>query len=279
MWVQVPPGVPEKEYLVDLSEEEFDRVKSMNFNQIVENEPDIVEKAITGSGSVFEILVSLGVGPTNTSARNTLKIFAEMRKINLPVGRSKPSFSSLTEKEFREEYLIKDRYLGTTLRKYILIFEILEYSCNNNLCPLYGTVDPTWAGEELTLDLDHEDGNNKNNTLPNLRFLCPNCHSQTKTYKGRNIKREKSPLTEICPACKINEKRVASSTCVECYRKQPRKNSGYPPLSEILESISRVGVESTARKYGVSGNALKKFLARRGMKVSDYSPYAHKSQK
>lgn len=264
---------------MSLTEEEFNRVKPMNFNQIVEKEPDLVERAIRESESVFEIMITLGVGPTNTSARKTLRAFAEMKKIDLPTGRSNPSFKKLTEEEFKNKYLVIGRYLGTTLRKYVLLFSILEYSCSNEKCLLHGIVNPTWSGEDLTLDLDHIDGNNKNNTLPNLRFLCPNCHSQTKTYKGRNIKREKSPLTEICPACKINEKRVASSTCVECYRKQPRKNSGYPPLSEILESISRVGVESTARKYGVSGNALKKFLARRGMKVSDYSPYAHKSQK
>ena len=37
-------------------------------------------------------------------------------------------------------------------------------------------------GKELRLDLDHIDGNWKNNLVTNLRFLCPNCHSQTDTY-------------------------------------------------------------------------------------------------
>jgi hypothetical protein len=44
-----------------------------------------------------------------------------------------------------------------------------------------------WNGKELILEIDHIDGIPDNNEPKNLRFICPNCHSQTDTYKGKNI--------------------------------------------------------------------------------------------
>ena len=44
-----------------------------------------------------------------------------------------------------------------------------------------------WLGRTIVLELDHIDGDNRNNIRTNLRLLCPNCHSQTDTWRGRNI--------------------------------------------------------------------------------------------
>lgn len=44
----------------------------------------------------------------------------------------------------------------------------------------------SWLGFSLQLELDHKDGDSTNNAEKNLRCLCPNCHSQTETYKARN---------------------------------------------------------------------------------------------
>lgn len=44
-----------------------------------------------------------------------------------------------------------------------------------------------WLDQIITLELDHIDGNNKNNVKDNLKLLCPNCHSLTHTWRGRNI--------------------------------------------------------------------------------------------
>lgn len=43
-----------------------------------------------------------------------------------------------------------------------------------------------WKGIPITIEVDHKDGNSDNNDLSNLWLLCPNCHSQTETYKGKN---------------------------------------------------------------------------------------------
>lgn len=47
-----------------------------------------------------------------------------------------------------------------------------------------------WQGEQLTLEFEHKDGNNKNSLRENVEMLCPNCHSLTKTWRGRNRKKK-----------------------------------------------------------------------------------------
>jgi hypothetical protein len=42
-----------------------------------------------------------------------------------------------------------------------------------------------WRGVPLTLQIDHVDGNRHDDRVSNLRFLCPNCHSQTETFGNR----------------------------------------------------------------------------------------------
>ncbi|MFH8931798.1 HNH endonuclease signature motif containing protein [Streptomyces pristinaespiralis] len=51
-------------------------------------------------------------------------------------------------------------------------------------CALCG-LDGAWQGCPLPLEVDHIDGDWRNNRLDNLRLLCPNCHSSTDTYRGR----------------------------------------------------------------------------------------------
>ena len=43
-----------------------------------------------------------------------------------------------------------------------------------------------WFGEKLSFELDHIDGDRTNHKLENIRIICPNCHSQTETYRGKN---------------------------------------------------------------------------------------------
>lgn len=42
-----------------------------------------------------------------------------------------------------------------------------------------------WNGKPITLELDHIDGNRTNHLFSNLKILCPNCHSQTETFRGK----------------------------------------------------------------------------------------------
>jgi 5-methylcytosine-specific restriction endonuclease McrA len=59
-----------------------------------------------------------------------------------------------------------------------------------------------WLGRPLSIQLDHVNGIRNDNRLENLRMLCPNCHSQTETYGGRNARRARS-LQEPQGPCSI----------------------------------------------------------------------------
>ena len=83
-----------------------------------------------------------------------------------------------------EVYLVNPSNMdGTHLKRRLLKEGLLEDKCL--ICGL-----TEWCGMEISLHLDHINGNKYDNTLKNLRILCPNCHSQTSTYCGRNAKYE-----------------------------------------------------------------------------------------
>lgn len=71
---------------------------------------------------------------------------------------------------------------NATLKKYLS--KTRGYKCE--LCNLFN-----WMDKDISLHVDHIDGNSDNNFPNNLRLICPNCHSQTETYCSRNRKNSK----------------------------------------------------------------------------------------
>lgn len=61
---------------------------------------------------------------------------------------------------------------------------LLKYELKHNVCEICQLTE--WNGQKLTMHLDHINGDCWDHRLENLRMLCPNCHSQTHTYCGRN---------------------------------------------------------------------------------------------
>ena len=66
-----------------------------------------------------------------------------------------------------------------------LRLRLIKEGIKEEKCEMCGIVD--WQGERLAFELDHIDGNSRNHLLKNLRVVCPNCHSQTETYRAKNI--------------------------------------------------------------------------------------------
>lgn len=71
-------------------------------------------------------------------------------------------------------------YSNDVVKKSLISNNLIPYKCE--VCGI-----EKWNGKDIKLELHHKNGNNKDNRLENLCFLCPNCHSQTENFRGRNI--------------------------------------------------------------------------------------------
>ena len=114
---------------------------------------------------------SVGVKRMHETGRG--KVFSEEER-----ALARQNQAARKHKEFLEHP--DKRYSGETLR-FNLLHSGREYRCEK--CGIEGV----WQGNPIVLEVDHIDGNRHNNQLKNLRFLCPNCHSQTNTFRGRNV--------------------------------------------------------------------------------------------
>lgn len=84
------------------------------------------------------------------------------------------------------EYIKGKHVSAHKLRLKLLKEGIKQHQCE--ICKM-----TEWMNKPIPLELDHIDGNHFNNDLNNIRIICPNCHAQTDTNSGKNVKR-KMPL-------------------------------------------------------------------------------------
>lgn len=126
-----------------------------------------------------------------------------------------------------------------------------------------------WLNQPLSLHLDHIDGNPRNNVIANLRLLCPNCHSQTETYCGKNVNREKEESR--CSDCNIKLTSSWAFRCLSCFNKQ--RNNGLPKPTKIvwpnkeklIELVETKKMVDLAKELGVSISAIKKHCKKIGI--------------
>ena len=79
------------------------------------------------------------------------------------------------------------RPIDTIKKRETIKYRILREGLIPYICSECGQL-PEHNGKPLVLQLHHKDGINNNHDIDNLTFLCPNCHTQTETYAGKNKK-------------------------------------------------------------------------------------------
>lgn len=152
-------------------------------------------------------------------------------------------------------------------------------------------------GKPLVLHVDHKDGNSHNDEIGNLRYLCPNCHSQTETWCGRNWANKRSKtmreeldllsdpdLLEFLSRYDVHELSerfgLPYATLWRYFKKRgikkPKKpETGArhrvverPAKEELADAIQRESFKSLSRRYGVADNTIRKWCKQYGIDLS-----------
>ncbi len=115
--------------------------------------------------------------------------FNSFKKRALPLGCYKPNQSGrglakIAPKIPLEEIIhegLHPHYQSFKLKNRLIKEGIKKLECE--VCGI-----SSWRGKVLSLELHHKDGNRTNQHISNLELLCPNCHSQTETFRSKNRK-------------------------------------------------------------------------------------------
>ena len=236
-------------------------------NQFTKEE---IEQIVKESNSLKEVLLKLGYKSTNGNNNKTLKNYLEKNNI------SYDHFNGQVErvKRTEENVFCKNSTANqSTLRKWYIKGNYTEYKCS--ICGLL----PFWNGQPLTLTLDHIDGDNHNDELSNLRWVCPNCDRQLPTFgfkRGvKNIRQDSLYFKELqnrniqdsyCIDCGKQISRGAIR-CKDCFNKK-RQTVERPSPEQLKQELCETNFVEVGKKYGVTDNTIRKWCKGYGMSSS-----------
>lgn len=142
--------------------------------------------------------------------------------------------AALSKEQALDEIFIENsEWSRNSVKTYLKRYNLLPYRCKCGL-------EAEWQGEKLSLQLDHENGKREDHRLCNLRWLCPNCHSQTPTFSGKANKRKPPRPSELDP---INFRKITGIKL----RKYTR-----PSKEELEKLVWQESMTSVAKRYGMN---------------------------
>jgi Zn finger protein HypA/HybF involved in hydrogenase expression len=145
-----------------------------------------LKKTIKESFSIAEVLKKMDM---SISTGNYRSFHRNIKKFNIDTGHFlgqahlKGKANNIKTTQSLDKILVKNSsYCNIAhLKKRLIRDKLLEYKC-------YDCGINSWRGKGLSLQLDHINGIHDDHRIKNLRLLCPNCHSQTSTFSGKNKK-------------------------------------------------------------------------------------------
>lgn len=132
------------------------------------------------SNSYSDVLRALGLTTRGGSSQDIIK--RRIRELGCDVSHfGNKRIKSPTQTHSMKDILVENSSYANiaSLKRRLINNGLLKYECSK--CGI-----SSWNGQPLALHLDHINGINNDHRIENLRFLCPNCHSQTDTYAGKN---------------------------------------------------------------------------------------------
>ena len=210
-------------------------------------------KLVKESDNLSDVAKKMGLKPF-CGNRNTIKKY--ILKYNIDISHFKIVYGikNRTRKDIND-ILIE----GITLNNTSLKDRLYREGLKERKCELCGQ-DENWNGNKMSLILDHINGKHNDNRFKNLRIICPNCDATLSTFSGKNTKNFIFLDDKKINYCNCGEViNNTSKLCNRCDSIQQRKVER-PSLDVLLADVEKLGYLGTGRKYGVSDNAIRKWI-------------------